>query len=167
MRQLGSKQRATKERKGEPAVVELSLRAQRRDGVQGEGLLGVKSFLMKPPLSGKRKVRKEKNENEFWQKKAEKLMEEKRNSLKMLSRRNQEFNNLEKNNQLLIALVREQGEIITSLQIKLERAYLLISGEKREVQLSSSLKRGSVSREKDRSLRRLLNDSQSSLGGYL
>ena len=60
-------------------------------------------------------------------------MEEKRNSLKMLARRNQEFSNLEKNNQLLIALVREQGEIITSLQIKLERAYLLISGEKREV----------------------------------
>ena len=53
------------------------------------------------------------------------------------------------------------------MQIKLERAYLLISGEKREVQLSSSLKRGSVSREKDRSLRRLLNDSQSFLGGYL
>ena len=64
-----------------------------------------------------------------------------------------------KGNQILTTLVLEQADVIDSLKLKLQRAQAIMSGDRKEVVLSSSLKRRRSNQRESSSFKTLLKES--------
>ena len=97
--------------------------------------------------------------DEYWKKKVQALFEEKKKGLERLSKKHAECVELMKGNQILTTLVLEQADVIDSLKLKLQRAQAIMSGDRKEVVLSSSLKRRRSNQRESSSFKTLLKES--------